>query len=430
MISKLNLKSDKNSRHVTLEDPMRTIEMPTIPQITQDDLKRLLIVGCHLHRWQSNDIRKIIQEQGLVQLDPLNPAGRYHDIFFSSRMADYCQGDFEKIVYPEKLVFETYFHNLNAIHIDHFPLFYSQTLDREHLGRYYSRALRMLEETHPEMLDQVLQHVQTHGLTRGSDLTKLGKADPKYAVWKTNRNSGTALELLWAMGKLAVMRDNNFRKTYDIIDNYIDKSNLTKKAYSKEEEQILKLKLKMKSFPVTPTGKVSFEKNGKIKFGKKIGISPEKLLISEESKEEHIPSLIQLKDEPIGYIVPSNWEILCQEDIDEEMRVIGPLDPLIWDRELLNKLFNFDYVWEVYKKPKDRKWGYYVYPLFFLGNFIGRLEAKYESKSKILRLFNFQGESHLLINSDTKEAFNRMIKRWKDMVHAEEVEYDDTFPFV
>jgi uncharacterized protein YcaQ len=120
---------------------------------------------------------------------------------------------------------------------------------------------------------------------------------------------------------------------------------------------------------------------------------------------------------------------LCQEELDEEMRVIGPLDPLIWDRQLL-RLFNFDYVWEVYKKPKDRIWGYYVYPLFFLGNFIGRMEAKYEAKSKVLRIFNFQSEPHFSADSDVKEAFERMLLRWKHMVQADEVENNETITFV
>jgi len=160
-----------------------------IPEISNHELKRILLVGCHLHRWQSKEqdgIRKVIREQGFVQLDLINPASRYHDLFFSSRIHDYHQGEFERTVYPEKLVFETYFHNLNAIHIEHFPLFYSQTLDRNHLDRYYSRALRILEQTHPDMLDQVLNYVQKQGITRSSDLVSLGKADPKYAVWKTS----------------------------------------------------------------------------------------------------------------------------------------------------------------------------------------------------------------------------------------------------
>lgn len=402
-----------------------------IPQITRDELKRVLIVGCHLHRWQGkgrNDIKKVIREQGLVQLDPLNPAGRYHDHFFSSRIPDYRRGQFESIVYPEKLVFETYFHNLNAIHIENFPLFYSQKLDRDHLGRYYSRALRILEQTHPDMLKQVLNYVQTHGATRSSDLAKLGKADPKYAVWKTSRNSGTALELLWVMGKLAVIRDENFRKTYDMIERYVEESNLVKETFSEEDQQFLKLKLKLQSFPVISTGKLSFKKNKKIRFGKKIVISPDVLLSNKSSKDRLIPSLVQLKNEAMGYIVPSNWDNLCQEPLDDEMRAIGPLDPVIWDRSL-NKLFSFEYVWEVYKKPQDRKWGYYVYPLLYRGNFIGRLEAKYEKKLSKLRLFNFQAENRFSLDPDIEEAFNRLIKRWKYMLGAEEIEYDNTIHF-
>jgi len=401
-----------------------------IPEISNHELKRILLVGCHLHRWQSKEqdgIRKVIREQGFVQLDLINPASRYHDLFFSSRIHDYHQGEFERTVYPEKLVFETYFHNLNAIHIEHFPLFYSQTLDRNHLDRYYSRALRILEQTHPDMLDQVLNYVQKQGITRSSDLVSLGKADPKYAVWKTSRNSGTALELLWAMGKLAVIRDENFRKTYDVIERYVEESALVKQSYSEEEQQHLKLILKLQSFPVISTGRLSIKKKG-IKFGKKINLSPDRLL-SEENIDRFTPSLIQLKDEAMGYIVPSDWGEMSQESLDDEMRVIGPLDPLIWDRQLLNKLFDFDYMWEVYKKPQDRKWGYYVYPLLYRGIFIGRLEAKYESKISTLRLFNYQAEDHFSMDSDTEEAFHWMVARWKRMVGAEEVDYDTSIPY-
>jgi len=131
----------------------------------------------------------------------------------------------------------------------------------------------------------------------------------------------------------------------------------------------------------------------------------------------------------MGYIVPSDWGEMSQESLDDEMRVIGPLDPLIWDRQLLNKLFDFDYMWEVYKKPQDRKWGYYVYPLLYRGIFIGRLEAKYESKISTLRLFNYQAEDHFSMDSDTEEAFHWMVARWKRMVGAEEVDYDTSIPY-
>lgn len=69
------------------------------------------IVGAHLHRWQGygdEGIQKVTREHVQIQLDPLNPAGRSHDLFFSSRVPDYRAGRFEALAYPERLVFETH----------------------------------------------------------------------------------------------------------------------------------------------------------------------------------------------------------------------------------------------------------------------------------------------------------------------------------
>ena len=54
-----------------------------------------------------------------------------------------------------------------------------------------------------------------------------------------------------------------------------------------------------------------------------------------------------------------------------EVAFLAPLDPLVWDRELLRQLFEFDYVWEVYTPKKSRKHGYYVLPLLW-GDRLGR----------------------------------------------------------
>ena len=42
-------------------------------------------------------------------------------------------------------------------------------------------------------------------------------------------------------------------------------------------------------------------------------------------------------------------------------------------------LFGFDYVWEVYKPAKDRRWGWYVVPLLHRGRFVGRLDARIDA---------------------------------------------------
>ena len=67
----------------------------------------------------------------------------------------------------------------------------------------------------------------------------------------------------------------------------------------------------------------------------------------------------------------------------------APLDPFVWDRELLRQLFAFDYVWEVYVPEKKRRWGYYVLPILFGDRLVGRLEPRIDRKARALRILDF-----------------------------------------
>ncbi len=57
---------------------------------------------------------------------------------------------------------------------------------------------------------------------------------------------------------------------------------------------------------------------------------------------------------------------------------LGPLDSILWDRKALLQLFDFDYAWEVYKPAEQRRWGYYVLPIFYGDRFIARLDSRLE----------------------------------------------------
>ncbi|MFX0211487.1 MAG: DNA glycosylase AlkZ-like family protein, partial [Candidatus Hodarchaeota archaeon] len=224
-----------------------------IPTISQRELQKVTIVGCNLHQWQSkgdDGIRKVFQENGAIQLDPLNPAGRNHDLFFLARVPDYKIGQFEKVCYPEKLVFENYFSFLCAISREFFPYFHYKH-DIIYLDKYTRPAIEKFNEDLPGILDAILEHVKEHGSTQGQDLAHLGRANPEFASWKSSRVSGTALEYLWRLGKLAIeKRDKNFRKVYGAIEEYFTSSELVKKEFNEIELANHKFFLRFKSFPV------------------------------------------------------------------------------------------------------------------------------------------------------------------------------------
>jgi len=65
---------------------------------------------------------------------------------------------------------------------------------------------------------------------------------------------------------------------------------------------------------------------------------------------------------------------------------LAPLDPLAWDRDLLLRLWGFDYRWEVYVPAAKRRWGYYVLPLLYGDRFVGRIEPRIDRATNTLRV--------------------------------------------
>src|SRR5207237_9742270 len=65
---------------------------------------------------------------------------------------------------------------------------------------------------------------------------------------------------------------------------------------------------------------------------------------------------------------------------------VAPLDPLMWDRQLVRELFGFQYVWEIYMPDAKRKHGYYVLPILFGDRLVGRIEPRFERREKALRI--------------------------------------------
>lgn len=396
-----------------------------IPELTKKELTHIALVGSQLNQFTStgrSGVRQVLETIGSVQLDPLNPAGRNHDLFFMARVKDYTQGLFEAVAYPERRVFESYSPNLYAITTNHFPSYYS-FMEEDRIHPYYKRRIASFVQQHPEVLGQVLEEVRSKKLVNSQDLRDLGKASADARTWKTTRVAGSALEYLWLLGKIVVAhRDHLFRKSYAATEECIPKDHLYKPDISEEEYRRYRYLVKRQSYSVEYVGALSGD-SGRMTFGRKKVVDP-----SWFGSHDEFPILAKLRGTNKGLVVPHNWDELLDEELDNKMRPLAPLDPLIWDRDLTELIFGFDYTWEVYKKEQDRKWGYYVYPLLYRGKLVGRLEAKHDKKKKGLSLFNCSFEKGIRRTADFKEAFSQMTERWVGMVGAEDCRFDESVP--
>jgi hypothetical protein len=84
--------------------------------------------------------------------------------------------------------------------------------------------------------------------------------------------------------------------------------------------------------------------------------------------------------------------------------IIGALDNLMWDRSLLRWVFDFDYVWEVYKPEAQRKYGYYVLPILYGDRFVARFQPEFDRKTQSLTVANWWWEEGVQPDGEMESA--------------------------
>jgi uncharacterized protein YcaQ len=58
-------------------------------------------------------------------------------------------------------------------------------------------------------------------------------------------------------------------------------------------------------------------------------------------------------------------------EADDEVRLLAPFDPLVWDRRRFELLWSWAYRFEAYTPPARRRLGYYALPLLWRDRVIG-----------------------------------------------------------
>jgi hypothetical protein len=104
---------------------------------------------------------------------------------------------------------------------------------------------------------------------------------------------------------------------------------------------------------------------------------------------------------------------------------LAPLDSLVWDRQLLRTLYDFDYIWEVYVPEAKRKWGYYVLPLWFGDRFVGRIEPRIERKAGVVRIVGLWFERGFVASraEGFVPAFRDALSAYMDFADARRIEW-------
>ena len=113
----------------------------------------------------------------------------------------------------------------------------------------------------------------------------------------------------------------------------------------------------------------------------------------------------------------------CRETFAPRTEFLAPLDPMLWDRKLIEALFDFHYRWEIYTPPEKRIYGSYVLPILHGERFVGRIEAVCDRRSKVLRVKNLWWEDGVRRTKAPAQGVERAIERLRRFNEMDEIDW-------
>jgi uncharacterized protein len=353
-------------------------------RLSQDEARRFLVTRHGLATPRSlpaerESVLSVVDRAGMLQFDPLEvPGARNHDLVLHSRIDGYRREWTDEWLYgADRRLFEIYNKSLNIIPIDELP-HHRVSWDR-HAEHYNDGILR----EHAEVAHNILQRISAEGPLSTAAFAEHGHSIDWW--WAPTRIARAVLEALFVVGRVGISRRDGNRRYYDLVERLVPEELLHRRE-SAEEGHLHRMLSRYRAVGLTWPS------------------APPELMMGTGKVDERARRTSMLAER--GDLVPVEVEGLKgmryapatdrqligdaqatgQASGKPGVAFIAPLDPLMWDRRLLRELWAFNYVWEVYVPEQKRRWGYYVLPILFGEQLVGRFEPRVDRANRTLRI--------------------------------------------
>ncbi len=331
---------------------------------------------------EPESVLRVIERLGSLQFDPLEIAGRNHDLVLLARIKGYRREWTDHWLYEDRRLYETYNKSLNIVPVAELPL-YRYIWDRE--GRNHGE--RAFDE-HAPLVEELVARIRDHGPLLPRDV------GPREAIdwyWRPTNQVRAILEALAEAGRLGIARREGNLRVYDLAERLFPAAILAERR-DEEEQQRHRLLSRYRG-----NGLLGASGNQELWVGG-TGHAPDRAARRAALLEEGRLVPVQVEGlkgerfvvaEDAGFLDQAEHELAAggpPGGAEPAVTFLAPLDPLCWDRDLLRRLFGFDYVWEVYVPEPKRRWGYYVLPLLYGDRLVGRIEPRIERRAGTLRV--------------------------------------------
>ena len=333
-------------------------------------------------RWAGKDgTRQAVIATEHLQLDPLVILARSHDLMLHSRVSAYQPEMFDQLAYGERQFFD-WGGWLAVRPMSELP--HWRVLMRRNRGH---EGWTGTEREHHGAIEEMRAALRERETVSGRDFM----ASERKAVesYRGSKDSSLALYYLWRVGEAMTHHRERFERVYAASER-VAPPEFLRESTDEEAERFMARKavafagigrIGPLSNPfvrtVTKAEARDLERS-LVECGELAGVEVE----GWRGANFVLASDLELLETVASGEVPVAWSPI-ETTTAEEVNFLSPLDP-VSARGRAKALFDFDYVWEIYKPAQQMVFGRYTMPILWGDQLAGRLDAKLDRKANTL----------------------------------------------
>jgi len=361
---------------------------------------------------------QFMQTVRCVQFDPVNVVGWNPDLVFQSRVGDYTSKMLDDLLYADRLLWDGFDKVGSIILVEDWPAFARRR-------KHYHEHAWLPEEQALKLQPLILEAIRERGPLSSIDLEQQETVGGYWGF--PIRAERAALENLYSMGEVGIHHRVGTRRYFDLIERLLPPAVLERGDPHETLEDYQNWHVLRRVASVGLAHASGTEAWQGI-FGVK---GPERRTILRKLVERGDLLDIAVDEIPrqIFYMRASDANLLeamtLQSTPGPRAVLLAPLDNLLWDRNLVRWIFDFDYVWEVYKPAHKRSYGHYVLPVLYGDRFVARCEPVLDRKSTQLVLRNWWWEADVTPTDEMLSGLRDCLTAFRDYLEVASIRFEE-----
>ena len=382
--------------------------------MTQDQARRFILSKQGLlgkHRFVGKaGAYQYIRQAGCIQYDPVDVCGKNAELTLQSRVRGFTKKMLADLLYKDRLLVDYTDKELSIWPREDWP-FFSAYRDRSKMHGAGFPGI-------PELEEQAIAYIRENGPVSSDTLPIQGKVFWHSSIHWSGNWHGTSpaarsvLEQLYTDGVLLIHHKSGSRKFYDLADRYFSRDLLDEKNPCSDEMSFHAWRISRRIGAVgllwnrRSDAFLGIDMNTEQRDAAFEKLEAEGLIQKVVVEGIRFPMVFLTEDLPLV-------DAVLSDDLDRTQRLefLAPLDPMLWDRKLVQAIWDYQYSWEIYTPAEKRKYGYYVLPMLYGEKMAGRIEAAADRKAETLVVKNIWYEPGIRQTKKLNAAVDAAIRR-------------------